>query len=564
MPAQPDPQKPFDTSALREWAGDKTFARGEEYFREGRVRGLKVESTSAAARVVGERPYKAKLWSQPGGSVEYSCECVTGRDGKFCKHCVALGLAWLAGDEHAGQADPLRAHLRALPREQLLDLVLEAADYDSILRRRLLLESEGNAPNLETWRKLIREAIATKDYIDFDALPDYVQGVDEVMRPLADAIASGPRGAALAIELCEFALVEMDKHVELVDFGDPAAADLWQQVQVWHLQACRVAKPDPAALARRLLALELESELGSFRDALSHYGEVLGERGLRAYAAALDQEWTRIPPLQPGDKPVSVSNRRAQVTALLERVTSAVGNWEAVVAVKSRDLSTPHDFATIAEGYLRRGRTHEAVAWAERGWAAFRDRPGAADDLRELLAELYHVLGRSREAMAIAWERFMARPSAATFVQLKRHAERAADAVPEIVERALAHLRTQPAGGGTDGTLLVELLLAERRPEEAWNEAQSRGCAPHVWLRLAEQREDRDPVEALSIYRTATEACVAAGSGSSYREAAEHLKKVRRLMEQLGRREAFEAYRAELRARNQHRRVFLRLLDSLG
>ena len=70
-------------------------------------------------------------------------------------------------------------------------------------------------------------------------------------------------------------------------------------------------------------------------------------------------------------------------------------NVHAQVAVKSRDLSTPHDFLAIAELYRTRGRLLEAITWCERGWEAFKDRHAQADDLRELLPHLYF---RSRQA----------------------------------------------------------------------------------------------------------------------------------------------------------------------
>ncbi len=562
------PKELFSRESLREWAGDKAFAKGEEYFQDGRVRSFRVEGRSASARVLGQRPYKVRLWSQPGGSVEYSCECPTGRDGRFCKHSVAVGLIWLSGDLHPSKPDPLRRYLASLPRERLEELVVEATDYDSILRRRLTLEQAIKearpVPETVQWKKLIREAIATKEYIDYDAIPDYSQGIEEVLQPLEAVIEGGPAGAALGVELCEYTLAEMDKVTELVDFGDPALSDLWQLLHTWHLRACRTAKPEPVSLATRLLKSEIESALGNFRDAATTYATVLGPEGVRAYAHALDLEWRALLPLGPGDRPASIEQRRVQITALMERIAVTADDWHAIVEIKSRDLSTAHDFLAIAEGYHRRGRTLEAITWAERGWEAFRARPGQGDSLRELLADLYHETGRSKEAMAIAWERFAAQPSLRTFRQLKSHASQAGEPEGAAVERALAHLRTRPAGSGSDGSLLVELLLAEDRADEAWEEAKVRECAPHWWLRLADQRETRDPAEALAIFRRATEACVEAGSGASYREAAEHLARVRRIMERLGRREAFEEYRAALRAKNQHRRLFVRLLDSLA
>lgn len=559
----------FTVTALQEWAGDKTFQRGESYFREGRVRSFQQQGRQVSARVTGKRPYKVKLWAQPGGSLEYSCECATGREGRLCVHCVAVALAWLDGGRVAPAPDPVREHLESLSRERLLELLVEATDYDSILRRRLLLERElgrpRKGPDAAEWKRLLKEAIVTKDYIDFDGLPDYAQGIEEVLAPLGALLEQPQPPAALVVELCEYALERMDEVSDLADFGDPALSELWHQLQTWHHRAARLdTSGNRAELAARLLEHELQSTLGAFRDAAVNYAEVLGPVGLRAYAAALTQAWERVPPLGPTDRPVPVTQARVQITALMERIASRAGNWPAQLAVRLRDLSTPHDYVGIAEGWRRQGRVRDAVTWAEKGWEAFRGRPGQAEILRELLAELYLEVGRGQEAAAIAWERFAAQPNRRTYDLWLEQSTRAGEASEASRERALAHLRTRPAAAGADASLLVELLLQLERDEEAWQAAQEHGCAAQDWLRLADRRESRHPNEALAIYRRAAEACLEAGSSASYREAAEHLAKVRRLMERLGHADEFEEYRADLRRRNQHRRLFVRLLDGLA
>ena len=562
MAAQPEP---FDRAALRQWAGDKSFLRGEEYFREGRVRGLKIEGKVVSARVNGRRPYKVRLWGQTGGGVEYSCDCPDGREGKFCRHCVAVGLAWLTGDERGGKPDPLREFLKKLPRERLVELMIEATDYDSILRRRLTLENAlreaGARPEPASWKKLIREAITTKEYIDYEALPDYAQGIEEVLRPLPEAIDNG--GAALAVELCEFALAEMDKIPDLVDFSDPALAEIWQLLHDWHVRACRVARPDPVALARRLLKVEMDSPLGNFRDVATTYSAVLGEAGLRTYAEVLEDEWSKVPPILPGERPASIDERRVHLTAMMERLVAGSQNVHAMVAVKSRDLSTPHDFVGIAELYRQRGRILEAITWCERGWEAFKDRHAQADDLRELLPHLYLEAGRADDAMRVAWERFADRRTLESYHQLQLHVRQARAHAGEFTERAIAHLREQPAREIEHDGVIIEILLADGRAEEAWELAQAHGCPAHLWLKLAEERERRNPGDAVAIYRRATEGFIAGGSGASYRQAAEYISRIRRLMERQGRAGAFEAYRAELREMHKSRRPFVRLLDAM-
>ena len=275
------PESLLDVPLLRRLAGDKSFARGEAYFADGRVRQLQAAADRATGRVEGSRAYRVKLWKSRG-EFRFSCTCAAGQDHLFCKHCVALGLAWLAvpgsdgataatveptppksvrtaADEAARQK--LADHLRRLTPERLAGLVLEATDYDDILRRRLLLEAAGVArpegtrrgvsvagpPDFEGYRRLIREAIETADYVDYDAIPDYAQGVQEAIAPLRGLLREGY--AAAVIELAEFALVGLDKASSMLDGSDGSLNSVYDDLQRFHREACQADPPDPDGLA---------------------------------------------------------------------------------------------------------------------------------------------------------------------------------------------------------------------------------------------------------------------------------------------------------------------------
>lgn len=87
-------KKLLDRSTLRRMAGTASFERGEEYFGNRSVGSLSEHQNTISAKVRGTQTYRVKLWPK-SGELEYSCTCPVGRDGAFCKHCVAVGLAWL-------------------------------------------------------------------------------------------------------------------------------------------------------------------------------------------------------------------------------------------------------------------------------------------------------------------------------------------------------------------------------------------------------------------------------------------------------------------------------------
>ena len=135
--------------AVHRLADQGTLERGVNYAAEGRVRGLVHDGDVVAAEVTGRSRYRVRLWVE-GDELAHVCTCPVGEDGLFCKHCVAVGLTWVAARAPAARARPsladLRAHLAAQSPESLVELLMEQAAVDERLRRRLLLEMARTKP----------------------------------------------------------------------------------------------------------------------------------------------------------------------------------------------------------------------------------------------------------------------------------------------------------------------------------------------------------------------------------------------------------------------------------
>ncbi len=601
MPATP-PEGLLDRPLLRQLAGEKFFARGEQYFAGGHVRQLHAGSDRATARVVGTQTYRVKLW-RARSELHWSCTCPLGREATFCKHTVAVGLAWLASAVGAGgtgsvgaarraeeaRRERIHQHLHGVDRERLVALLLEATDYDDILRRRLLLESIGvlntgggrraggpaQPPDLAAYQAILGEAIETGDYVDYEALPDYAQGVEEAIHPLGDLLQMGY--AAAVVELAEFALLALDKAAELLDGGDGSLNRTYDRLQHYHLEACRAARPDPAELAARLLGYELEGGLGIFNNAAKTYADVLGKRGLAAWRRLLSAEWSELVKLTQG-KPAKggalqpIDHRRYQLQALMENLAEAEGDVDALIDIKQRDLSSPHDFLSLAELCRSADRHEEALAWAERGLREFPDRLDNAG-LRDFRVAELQRQGRHDEALAMAWEDFARFGNLEYFRKLKQQARTTGGGWPPWREKALAQLRerikreqraakrhrwSQPP----DHSAVVEILLDERATDQAWAEAERGGCHAGLWLRLAARREKSHPEDALRVYRSRLEPTIARGGQTAYKEAVELLEKVGALLVRLNRPAEFDSLRDEVRMTHRKKRSLIKLLDA--
>lgn len=572
-------------AALVSLAGDLSFARGEEYAGSGRVHRVLEDAGSGAVTAVvrGTRDYQVRLWAE-GRSVQGSCTCPYAADGMFCKHCVAAGLAWLKGGAERIPASPgsrdLGRLLRELDREQLARLLAEEAeehpDMVERLTARAARESAKGKDLVRLHRRLIDRALATGDGVPYAEARTYFDGVNEQIRAVAKVLEVGR--APETLELVEHFIDGLERRLGDIDDSDGRGGEALRWLAELHLRAAEAARPDPAALARRLLDLQLRSEYETFSGALERYVGVIGDAGLAEYERLANERWARVPvrgtdPERRRREPSGTNEddgRRWRITEVMKDIARHSRDVDRLVAVLERDLSREWSYLEIAAAYRDAGRDEEALAWAERGAAAFPTE--TLRPLRQFLIEEYRRRGRDRDAVAIAWAEFAERPGLEAYEELVPHVPSVERAIWR--EKALALLRERVAEekrearrrswqGLADHSPIVRILLWEGDTLGALREAEEGGCSAELWLALAEQLEAERPEAAVRIYQARIDPLVGSGRQHGYERATDVLRKVRTLMRRLDRGAEVAAYLEEVRARHRRKRTFMKMLDLL-
>lgn len=115
--------------------GNKTFERGEQCFKDGRVMGVDSGPSELCGVVQpqdAERaPYEVRLWVRDNG-LAYECTCPVGAKLQLCKHAVAIALAYLERDHQRGERElaSLRKDLMNVSMSALLDGLVAHAHLD--------------------------------------------------------------------------------------------------------------------------------------------------------------------------------------------------------------------------------------------------------------------------------------------------------------------------------------------------------------------------------------------------------------------------------------------------
>jgi uncharacterized Zn finger protein len=581
--------KVLTREALRQLAGGQSFGRGEDYFESGQVMSLVERDGKLTASVQGSEDYRVKIWVRDH-ALDYDCNCPVGADGAFCKHCVAVGLAWLAnapgksktqkgkaGNTPVVTLDHARVWLAKQEKSKLVEMLLDQAAIDAPLREQLLLEAAkgaGRGANIAAIRAAMDRATRSRGFVDYRAAYDFSRGIDQVVDSIAELLRSG--NAEDVVELTEHSLGKVEQAAMGMDDSDGYMGTILQRLQELHFEACTQTRPDPTALAERLFDWEMRTHFDTFYGAASTYAELLGERGLAAYRRCAETAWAQVPHTQPGEKDPEEFGRTFRIKNIMEALAQQSGDIESLVAIKSRDLSNAYTFLQIAEIYRQAGQPDKALEWAERGVKAFPDRTDSR--LLEFLADEYHRRKRHDEAMQVIWKIFTERVGLEGYSTLKKHADRI-DQWPAWRGKALDFIRaemepkkkqlTQKRQAWDwnqyppDHSLLVQIFLWEKDVEAAWREAQAGGCHASWWMELARLREKEFPADVLPIYQKHVDRLINEKNNGSYGDAVKFLGKIRGLMTQLDRNEQFISYLATVRETHKPKRNFIKLAARL-
>jgi uncharacterized Zn finger protein len=573
----------INDAVLRRLAGGRSYQRGRDYYTHGHVDSIESDAEGIHAVVRGTNDYTVTL-SADEGILDYSCDCPQAADGSFCKHCVAAALAWLNRDTSskkgkAGKkakaptlADAAKI-LQAEDKETLVRMVMDWANKDAWLRERLLQHAarrSGPESGVAAARRAFERAVRVQDYIPYREASGWARGVSEAIGDIWRLLEDGQ--AAAVIELCESALEQLIEASGAIDDSDGHLTILRDGLQDLHFRACHEARPDPVALARRLLHRELQGGIDVFSGAAERYATILGAKGLKEYRRLAEAEWEKVPARTASNKD-SGWVEHFRITRVMESLARASGDVEELAAVMSRDLSHAYDYLRIAEVYREAGRKDDALLWAEKGLKAFPERTDGR--LREFAAEEYHRRRRHEDAMKLMWAEFSERPYLGAYKTLERHAKKARS-WPEWRDRALAEIRggIAKAKEGSRGrarhrwvephddhSQLVEIFLYERDTEAAWREAQEGGCSDGLWLRLAGAREKDHPAEAAPIYLRRAEAAVAETRNGRYDDSVDLLVKAAAVMKGMGRGAEFVRHLEALRVKYKIKRNFIKLIE---
>jgi uncharacterized Zn finger protein len=516
----------FTEEDLRAAAGDGSFQRARDYV--DAVGELRPTALGVRATVRGKDAYEVWLGREKETLVG-ECECPFGLEGNFCKHCVAVGLAMLVAGDPTPSAD-LATYLKSLDQQDLVDLLLEQANRDPALYRRLMLRAgTTGTPQVAVLRRQVDEALNVRGYVD----KDYAVRAKDIVDTIEALIEAGH--AAEARPLARHAAEQLAKAVGAIDDPVGTVAGICRRAVKLYARACTKARTNPAKLAAWLFDLRLAWTTWPTID-ITDFADPLGDPGMAEYGRLVEEAWQTSP-------------EEADVTVLKgmrEQLARTSGNVNAMIDLLSDGLPSPRAYREIAETLRRASRLPDAIRWAEEGVASTQDVA-----LTELLVDSYLEADRAEEAVSLRKAALREAPTRLCYARLRETATEAKE-WQTLRSWALAVLTADPRE-------LVGALLDDEEPEEAWQAAVKYDC---VGVEVARHRCMTHPADVVPAYRSLVEKCLTRGGRDAYREAGILLQELTKAATQCG--ESVAEYVALLKSQNARRPALLDELRRAG
>jgi uncharacterized Zn finger protein len=572
-------------TTLGDLAGNAAFQLGEHYFAAGAVGALSASQEGISARVQGTRTYRVELRIDDG-ALTGACNCPRADDGYFCKHCVALGLAWLAENVVLPQPSPakgrrrdpfadIRQYLGTLTPQALIDIVLDVTQRDDRLYRSLLLKADrsaGGANISSTLRQAIDRATQIDDFIDWREVAAFADTLDQVVDSLAQLLTRP--NCIMLVDLAEHAIVRIEDAMQKIDDSSGAIGEILYRLGGLHLKACVMAQADPAALAERLFRFEMTLPFGVCDFDAQTYRDALGTDGLCHYRELAEAAWSK---LTPRAATANHDPHRTAVTRIMEQLAEASGNVDELVAIKAMDLSYPYDYLRIATILADAGQPDKALAWAEKGMQAF---PEKTDNrLRDFLVQAYLALQRNDEALQLTWIQFEEQGTLEHYKKLSdvtgqlglwpAQRERALARVAAIIaQNASATALWKKGTSAPNYSMRIAIALWENDLDTAFGLTHQGMCDSGLLIELAARLESVRPGDAVGLYRRVVPPIIGQTNNRAYGDAIKLMHKIGMLMQRECPLEhpnrQFDIYLTELRVQYKQKRNFIKLLDELA
>lgn len=321
-----------------------------------------------SAEVEGSELYHVALKLTKRG-LTGGCNCPASEGIDFCKHCVAVALAYRA--EHAKQAqlaegdtsDRIHAYLKTLDKPSLVETLLTLIENDPVLHQQWSLKADAALGVLDhkALKKRITAALPiNRGLFRYSQVSHYFSKAEAVIEQLAEQVPQLPAEKSLA--LVDYALARLDKVLETIDDSGGFRFHCEHLLHTLHIQTVKRLDWPAGKLAGYLYEKSFGGEEDRYPPIPDAYLDVLSQASQDAYHKRLQQALDELPN-QAGTMEWDERYRLIRLREPLLKRAQASGDLPAILALYQKTISDEQDCLEAAEQCIEYEAWDQVEVW---------------------------------------------------------------------------------------------------------------------------------------------------------------------------------------------------------
>ncbi|WP_422156141.1 hypothetical protein KV699_04615 [Vreelandella titanicae] len=554
-------------------AGDAAFGRGAQYYQQGMVINWDKNGATITAEVEGSELYHVALKLTKRG-LTGGCNCPASEGIDFCKHCVAVALAYRAEQAKQVQlvegdtSDRIHAYLESLDKPSLVETLLTLIENEPVLHQKWSLKADAAFGVLDhkALKKRITAALPiNRGLFRYSQVSHYFSKAEAVIEQLAEQVSQLTAEQSLA--LVDYALARMDKALETIDDSGGFRFHCEHLLHTLHIQTVQRLYWPADKLAGYLYEKSFGGDEDRYPPIPDAYLDVLSKESQDAYHERLQQAWDALPTLSANSKWEERYRLIRLRDPLLKRALAA-GDLPAILALYQKTTSDERDCLAAAEQCI------EYEAWDQvEAWLAYAAKCEKQNDYHwrlernrlEIRLKLHR--GETDAAAEQQWGIYQHTQQLEDYRQLVALME-AHDLVVDYRQRAcdwLLKCITQPSEkmpfyqSQQAKDSLLEIYLHEGRLDDAQALCTEHPVSAHLLYQLAKALPSPDA--RLPLYLRLVRLYVEQTNKQGYRQGIALLKELKKSLETPAQYTAFAHMLTQLRSEFKAKRNFIKWLN---
>lgn len=557
-------------------AGKGAFGRGKDYFASGAVIEWNKKGTTITALVAGSETYAVTL-RHTTNHFDGSCDCPASEGFDFCKHCVAVALAYRQESaeqtqlENGKPLDRITAYINKLDNAQLKNELIGLIENDRVLREQWSLRADLalNKIDDKAIKKRITAALPyNRNYYRYAQVRSYFAQAEPTIELLVEQAPSLEANKALA--LVDYSLQRLEKALATIDDSGGFRLDVEETLQTLHIATLERMGWDSEQLVSYLESLEASDCSESYPAIPDAYYDLLGEEGLCLYVQHKQVIWDALPPLPPQadwDKKYPY----LRLSHLLIAHAQATDDTVAEIALLEKMATEVRDCVELCERLMTLDLWPQVEMWLSKAkqWKKKSSpRPTMYDrnvDIERIELKLFLHKGDLAAALQKQWEIYQVQSSIDNYKQLLDLAAQCSEREKwynKVFATLHATIEKPDKKYFLDYKLdhLIELYLHEKKNDDALmliNKYKVSENALHAVIKAFYKH----PVISMPLYQRLADMHIRRANNDAYKQGIIILLECKNSLQNQAHNNAFALMEEELRTRHKAKRNFIKYLN---